>query len=81
MKKELLQQPAKIRFTMFLVPQIANALKSMPKKKRNQFVNEKLEQALERESLSQALEKFKKIKTSYEAGPEFIEQFRKEWTP
>lgn len=70
----------KIRFTVFLVPSLVKALQSMPRKKRNAFVNEKLAEALEREELFSALEDMKYKKTSFESGPEFIEKIRKEWT-
>lgn len=70
----------KIRFTVFLIPSLAQKLKAMPRKKRNTFVNEKLMGALEREELFSALEDLKHTKTSYESGPEFIEKIRKEWT-
>lgn len=70
----------KIRFTVFLIPSLAQKLKAMPRKKRNKFVNEKLIHALEREELFSALEKLKHTKTSFKSGPKFIERIRKEWT-
>lgn len=70
----------KIRFTVFIIPSLAKALQKMPRKKRNAFVNEKLMQALERETLYAALEELKHMKTSFKSGPKFIEKIRKEWT-
>lgn len=73
-------QEEKKRFTVFLIPSLAAALKAMPRKKRNTFVNEKLMEALEREELFSSLEEMKHAKTSFKNGPEFIEKIRQEWT-
>lgn len=71
---------SKIRFTVFLIPSLAQKLKAMPRKKRNAFVNEHLADALERENLMSHLEAMKKKKTSFRSGIQFIRNIRKEWT-
>jgi len=73
-------QDQKVRFTVFLIPSLAKALQAMSRKKRNQFVNEKLMDAMERENLFSAIETMKHAKTNYKKGPDFIKKIRSEWT-
>lgn len=72
-------QIRKIRFTVFLNEPLAEALTEMPRKKRNAFINENLDRAIEREKLMSHLEAFKAKKTHFQKGQTFVQKIRKKW--